>query len=100
MCSIKNIEVVDPKIINPKQNTMSTIAHNLSESLKALFPEIRPFITIDDDGNIEAAEVFVKHNVSGNDCQTLTEISEDYELFYQIKSTGATHGLVIEFNKQ
>ncbi|MBU2923022.1 hypothetical protein KO504_16860 [Winogradskyella psychrotolerans] len=79
---------------------MSTIAfHALSECLINLFPNTKPKILTDPDGNIEEAKVFVTEKITYTDCESLLKIAADHELDFAIKSTGATHGILVKFNK-
>ena len=98
MSNINNIEVVDATVITP--TSMSTIyKEQFKHNIEQLFPKCVPQIIIDDDGNIECATVFVTEKITSDDCLSIQNLADDHELDFAIRSTGASQGLVIEFNK-
>jgi hypothetical protein len=99
MCkNLNHIEVIDPIIVKPK--TMSTLALRIFEdSILKMFPNSKPHVFTDDDGNVETAKVFVATEITSQECAELDIVSDNHNLDFAIKSTGAPHGLVIEFNK-
>ncbi|MBV7268402.1 hypothetical protein [Winogradskyella luteola] len=76
-----------------------TILKSFKDTVKQTFPKSVPHGLVDGDGNIESATVFVHKVITADDCLSIQNIAADYEMDFSIKSTGATHGLVIEFNK-
>ena len=79
---------------------MSTITEKaFKASITKIFPNSKPSVFLDDDGNIESATVFVTQKITSVECQETDIVADNHELDFAIRSTGASQGLVIEFNK-